>query len=339
MIFVSGATGLVGSHLLFELCQTKTKIRATYRDKSRMENVKHVFRYYSDDADMFFEKIEWIPLNLFELEDVIKATKDCSQIYHCAAIVSFNPAKKEETIRLNEQMTKNMIEAALFHSIFDFCHISSIATLGRIPNNGYIDETSKYDKSESHSAYSIGKHKAELLVLDAQNRGLKPLIVKPSVIIGPGWWKEGSGKFYSVINSGLPFYTHGRTGFVDVRDVAKAMVMLMDANIRNTNFLISAQNMSYQDLFTKIALSIQKKPPRIKISAFVSKIVWPFAEFFAAITRKEPVMNRYTAKSSQSKNEFSGEKLTKTIDFKYRNMDLSISEFGNFFLKDHYLKD
>lgn len=335
MIFVSGATGLVGSHLLFELCQTKTKIRATFRDKSRMENVKHVFRYYSDDADMLFEKIEWIPLNLFELEDVIKATKDCSQIYHCAAIVSFNPANKKETIRLNELMTKNIIEAALFHSIFDFCHISSIATLGRMPNNGYIDETVKYDKSDSHSAYSIGKFKAEVLVLEAQKRGLKPLIVKPSVIIGPGWWKEGSGKFYSVINSGLPFYTNGQTGFVDVRDVAKAMVLLMDSNIRNTDFLISAQNMSYQDFFTKIARSLHKEPPKIKISAFVSMIVWPFAEFFAAIAGKEPVMNRYTARTSQSKYQFSGEKLTNTIDFNYRNMDLSISEFGNFFIKDH----
>ncbi|MDD2411651.1 MAG: NAD-dependent epimerase/dehydratase family protein [Bacteroidales bacterium] len=335
MIFVSGATGLVGSHLLFELCQTKTKIRASYRNKSRVENVKHIFRYYSKDADALFEKIEWIPLNLLQLDEVKNAIKGCTQIYHCAAIVSFNPAKKEETIRLNEEMTKNMIEAALFYSIFDFCHISSIATLGRVSNNGYIDETSKYDNSESHSAYSIGKYKAELLVLEARSRGLNPLIVKPSVIIGPGWWKEGSGKFYSVINNGLPFYTNGRTGFVDVRDVAKAMVMLMDSDIRNADFVISAQNMSYYDLFSKIALSIHKKPPKIKITAFVSKIVWPFAEFFATITRKEPVMNRYTAQSSQSKKEFSGEKLTKTIDFKYRNMDFSISEFGSFFLNDH----
>lgn len=335
MIFVSGATGLVGSHLLFELCQTKTKIRASYRNKNRMENVKHVFRYYSEDAEALFEKIEWIPLNLFQLEEVKNATKGCSQIYHCAAIVSFNPANKKETIRLNELMTKNIIEAALFHSIFDFCHISSIATLGRMPNNGYIDETVKYDKSDSHSAYSIGKFKAEVLVLEAQKRGLKPLIVKPSVIIGPGWWKEGSGKFYSVINGGLPFYTNGQTGFVDVRDVAKAMVLLMDSNIRNTDFLISAQNMSYQDFFTKIARSLHKEPPTIKIPAFISKLIWPFAEFFAAIAGKEPVMNRYTARTSQSKYQFSGEKLKKTIDFKYRNMDLSISEFGNFFIKDH----
>ncbi len=334
MILVTGATGLVGSHLLFELCQKEEKIRAIYRDESRRERVKHIFSYYSENSEELFSKIEWIRVNLLDKEDLKTELKNVTQVYHCAAIVSFNPQKKEETIRLNVEMTKNIIEVALENSIFDFCHVSSVATLGKFSKDGVINETIKFDSSEASSAYSIGKYMAEELVLEAQKKGLKPLIVKPSVIIGPGWWDEGSGKFYSVINKSLPYYTTGTTGFVDVRDVAKAMVLLMEKNIRCDDFLISAQNISYRDFFSKIARSIDKKPPQIKITPFVSQLVWPIAELIAIIFGKEPVLNRYTARTSQKKNQFSSEKLTKTLDFKFRNVDSSIHEFGKLFLND-----
>lgn len=334
MILVTGATGLVGSHLLYELCRNNKKVRALYRNKSRIEKVKHVFDYYSEDSLELFSQIEWHAADLLQKNDLKRALKNCNQIYHCAAIVSFNPQKREETVQLNLQMTKNIVDAAIENSVFDFCHVSSIATLGRLGLDDMVDETVLFNHADSHSAYSIGKFKAEEYVLAAQERGLRSLIVKPSVIIGPGWWEEGSGKFFSQVYKSMPFYTGGKTAFVDVRDVAQAMVTLMINNNRNDSFIISSENMTYRDFFLKIALSLNKKPPHVKIPTFVSEMVWPIAELVAYVSGKEPILNRYTARTSQKSNQFSGKKLEKTLNFKYREIDTSILEFGALFLKD-----
>lgn len=334
MILVTGATGLVGSHLLYELCRNNKKVRALYRNKSRIDKVKHVFGYYEKDSSALFSKIEWIKADILNRDDLNKAVKNCNLIYHCAAIVSFNPQKREETVQLNLQMTKNIVDAAIENSVFDFCHVSSIATLGRLGADDFVDETAVFNHADSHSAYSIGKFKAEEYVLAAQERGLKALIIKPSVIIGPGWWQEGSGKFFSQVYKSMPYYTSGKTAFVDVRDVVQATAELVEKGIRNDTFIISAENISYKDFFSKIATSLNKKPPYIKIPMFLSELIWPIAELVAYVSGKEPILNRYTARTSQKSNQFTGEKLEKRLNFKHRDIDTSIKEYGAFFLKD-----
>ena len=93
MILVTGGTGLVGSHLLFKLISNNEKVRATYRRKKTLGRVKHVFSYFSDDAETLFNKIEWVEADINDIPKLQAAFKGISHVYHCAALVSFEPDK------------------------------------------------------------------------------------------------------------------------------------------------------------------------------------------------------------------------------------------------------
>ena len=117
MILVTGATGLVGSHLLYQICRTEDKIRATKRDRSNLALVKKVFSYYTDHAEILFNKIEWVDadlLNICELEDAFKGV---TKVYHCAAWLSFNPKHKHQMIKNNLESTANIVNLCLVTNI------------------------------------------------------------------------------------------------------------------------------------------------------------------------------------------------------------------------------
>jgi dihydroflavonol-4-reductase len=87
--------------------------------------------------------------------------------------------------------------------------------------------------------------------------GLDAVIVNPSIVLGPGNWNAGSSRLFKTVWDGLRFYTKGVTGYVDVKDVVKAMLLLMkDENFgkcKNQRFLLNSENWSYQKLFNHIA--------------------------------------------------------------------------------------
>lgn len=333
-IFVSGGTGLLGSHLLFKLCSSGYSIIASYRSLSRIEGVRKIFGYYTSNVEALFAKIKWVELDLQDKDAVFRATLNCTIIYHCAAIVSFHPKKKEQTIFMNKKITSNIVEAALKNNIETFCHVSSIATLGRTTKNSYINEETKFDETQKNSPYSIGKYFAEQIVLDARPKGLNVVIVNPAVIIGPGWWNEGSGLFYSVMAKGLNFYTFGKTGFVDVRDVAEVMIQLVEDSSFPKKIILCSENLYYKDFFSLIAKSINVKPPRFGIPKIITGILWPFSELISFFTGNDPILSRFTARTSQQKYLFSGEKITQETGFKYRKIKDSISEFGKLYKGD-----
>ena len=159
--------------------------------------------------------------------------------------------------------------------------------------------------------------------------------------MGPGNWDIGSPKLFQSIWKGLNYYTKGITGFVDVRDVVKAMMMLMDNNrfeqVKNQRFILNAGNLSYQDFFNKIADGLNKPRPRSFASDVKLHIAWRMARAASFFTGKPPIITRDTVSSTNQKNHYSGEKITRIIGFKYRSLDSSITDIAEIFMKDMVL--
>ena len=84
-------------------------------------------------------------------------------------------------------------------------------------------------------------------------------MVNPSVIIGPCEWDKSSGVIFKSILDGMPFYTLGTNGFVDVRDVSRAMIELADSDIRNERFILNGDNLVFRDMFNLVANALGKK--------------------------------------------------------------------------------
>jgi nucleoside-diphosphate-sugar epimerase len=171
--------------------------------------------------------------------------------------------------------------------------------------------------------------------------GLDAVIVNPSIIMGPGNWEIGSPKLFQSIWKGLKYYTKGISGFVDVRDVVKAMILLMNEQqfeqVKNQRFILNAGNLSYQDFFNKIADGLNKPRPSNFASDIKLHIAWRMAQAASFFTGKRPVITRDTVSGTNQNNHYSGDKIIRTTGFQYRSLDSSIVDIADIFLKDMVL--
>lgn len=317
MVLVTGGSGFVGAHLLLELIKNNQKIRAIKRSGSDLSLVKKIFSYYHKDYETLFSQVEWIEgdvLDIFLLED---AMQDVDKVYHCAAVVSFNPKDKDDLLKTNIKGTANVVNTALKANISKLCYISSIAAIGRSDSNELTTEKTAWKSSDKNSSYSISKYDAEREVWRGVEEGLNAVIVNPSVILGPGDWKCGSAKIFDTLGKGNMFYTNGVNGFVDVRDVAAAMYQLMESNVVNERFIVSSENLSYRQLFTLILNEYGMKPPTIRATRFLLEAAWRFEKIKSCLFNSRPLITKETVNTSQNKYFYSTEKLQKAINFQF----------------------
>ncbi len=334
MIFVTGGTGFVGAHLLYHLVSKGETVYALKRKSSNLDNARFIFRFYGNNTDALFDKIEWVEGDILDygsLESILN--NKFSKVYHTAALVSFNSALRKEMIRINEEGTANLVNICLDKGIEKFCHVSSIATLGNSKNGETIDEFSYWQGGKNHSAYSLTKFRAEMEVWRATKEGLNAVIVNPSVILGPGKWGSGSAKIFQTIYKGLKFYTPGGTGFVDVRDVAKAMVFLMESDQINKRFLLNGANLTYNEIFGKIANSLKVKPPSIMANKFLVDCAWRFEKLKYMLFGIDPLITKESARTSLKTTCYSSEFISKETGFTFTPIDDTVNDTGGYFLK------
>ena len=332
MILVTGGTGLVGSHLLYHLTQKNEAIRAIYRTVEKREYVKKIFSYYTDDIESVFSKIEWIKADITEVPSLIPVFKNINIVYHCAALVSFNPKDYRKMRQVNIDGTANMINLSIDNQIQKFCFVSSIAAVGNSINNKPIDEENEWSDNDDNNGYSITKYGAEMEVWRGSQEGLEVVIVNPGIILGSGFWNEGSGKMFTQINNGFKFYTEGITGFVGVQDVVKAMIALTKSSIKNERFILVSENKSFKDILFAIADGLSKKKPSFKTGKAVTEVFWRIDWLLTKITGKEPLLTKNSAKSSHNKSFYSSEKINKELNFTFIPISKTIKNICNDFI-------
>jgi len=331
MILVTGGTGLVGAHLLFQLTLENDTVKAIHRKSSNLEAVKKVFSYYSDDFELLFQKIEWVVADITDIPSLEKAFENVTFVYHSAAFISFNPNDYRSMRKINIEGTANIVNYCIEKQVKKLCFVSSIATVGKSLNGDLIKETNEWDIERSNYGYAITKYGAEMEVWRASQEGVSVVIVNPGIILGAGFWNSGSGKLFSKVYNGLKFYSEGITGYVSVNDVAKSMIQLMQNSIKNERYILVAENRSFKSVFNKIAEGFNKKPPSIKITSFMSNVAWRLDWLICKVTRKEPMLTKHTAKSIHQKRHFSSEKIKKDLNFKFEAIDFVIKKTSSLY--------
>lgn len=335
MILVTGGTGLVGSHLLYKLVKKGYKVRATYRSKKKLGAAKHVFSYYTTQVDEMFSKIDWVEADLNDIPALATAFKEITKVYHCAALVSFDPNDYYKLRRVNIEGTANIVNLCLANNIEKLCYVSSIAAIGHgESNNTIINENTNWISEEDHNVYAITKYGAEIEVWRAVQEGLETVIVNPGFIFGPGFWQSSSGSLFKKIHNGLSHYTTGVTGYVDINDVVNSMLLLMDSNIKNERYILVSENLSFKEFATKVAQVLDVKPPYKKASKMQLQLAWRLDWLNHFIRRKRRKLPKQMAKSIVEKYYYSNKKVIADLDFKFKPVDESISETCQFFLKD-----
>lgn len=336
MILVTGGTGLVGSHLLFQLLKSNVSIRATYRREKTLARVKHVFSYFSDDVETLFNKIEWVEADINDVPKLQVAFKDITHVYHCAAFVSFEPDKYKLLRKINIEGTANIVNLSISHHIKKLCYVSSIAAIGHhsIPEK-LIDEKTDWNPEDDNNVYAITKYGAELEVWRGTQEGLDAVIVNPGIILGAGYWNGGSsGNLFKRIYNGLPYYTKGVTGYVDVWDVVNTMQQLMSSSIKNEGFILVSESLSFKTVQIKIANALKVKPPKKEAKSWLLGIAWRLDWLNYKLFGKRRSLSKQAAKSAISTTNYDASKLKKTLNFEFKTINESITEVCQLYLKD-----
>jgi dihydroflavonol-4-reductase len=335
MIFVTGGTGLVGSHLLLALLQKGEKVKALKRPTSNIGQVLKTFGWYTTEAEKLYNQIEWVDgdiLDIYSLEPLLEGVET---IYHCAAIVSFDPRERKNMIANNVQGTANLVDAAIQKGVKHICHVSSVSALGKTGNGDPVTEETNWIPSKKNSGYSQSKFFSEAEIWRGVEEGLDAVIVNPSIIIGPGNWQSGSPSFFRVIDKGMKFYTRGTTGYVGIHDVVEAILLLMENDVfdqaKNQRYLLNTDNLSYRDFFSKVAYALKKPVPSILATRFLLELAWRLAAFTALFTRKPAQITRETISSANAVIRFDGSKITNLFGFKYRPIAEAIEQTAKIF--------
>ncbi len=313
MILVTGGAGLLGAALITELLADGKKVRAIY-NKTPLPNFNS-------------NNLEQLQCNILDVVGLEEAMAGIDQIYHCAAIVTFNPKRKMEMFKINIEGTANVVNIALEAGVKKMLHVSSVAALGRIREDELINETMNWTEETSNSNYGQSKYLAELEVWRGIGEGLNAVMVNPVVILGAGDWNSGSSKLFQTAYNEFPWYAEGTTGFVDVRDVVKIMMQLMESDITAQRFIVSAENRSYRDVFSLMAKAFNKKPPHKIVTPLIAKIVWRLEALKSLFTKQDPLVTKETAKTALAKVNFDNSKLKKYLpQFNYRKIEETIAE-------------
>jgi len=324
MILVTGGTGLVGSHLITALLQQGKEVKAIYRTS--------IPQFEGSD------QVKWIQADILDILSLEDAMENADQVYHCAAIVSFSPKNRESLNRTNIEGTANVVNAALTAGVKKLLFVSSVAALGRIRKDVLVNETMNWTKETSNSEYGKSKYLAEMEVWRGAAEGLQSVVVNPTIILGESDWNKGSTKIFQTIYNEFPWYTDGVSGFVDVKDVVRAMILLMESEIKSERFILNADNIPYKQLFDEIASCFGKKQPYKKVTPFIANLVWRYEGLKGMFTGVDLLLTKETASTAQAKVYFDNSKLLKQFpEFQYTRIQETVKRICDYLKQQNSL--
>lgn len=320
---VTGATGFTGSYLLRYLLHKGERVRALKRPNSS--------NYLVNDLQ---KNVEWVEADMLDIYSLDDALEGVTHVYHCAGMVSYLARDREQMMQVNGEGSANLVNACLEKENIRLLHISSIAALGKKTITGEaINENTKWEYNKSVSNYSASKFRAEQEVWRGVAEGLKAVVVNPSVILGAGEWNKTTGRLFTNVDHGFPFYTKGSTGFVDVRDVVQIACDLMLKEHWGERYLLNAENMNYQRLFQLIASELGVQPPKWEAGPVLSSLAWRWSALQRLLGKKNTTLTRTTAAMANRINHYDASKIKSTLNNPFRPIETTIADTCRSFLE------
>lgn len=330
-VMITGATGLVGTHLVAELLEQR-------RADDSPEEYDITAVAHSEES---WKKLDWLLLkrgvagrpfrrvvaSLEYIEDCRRLVGELKPdiVFNCAARVVVGKAREgEKLVTRNVEITHNMVTAALelVSSPGEgplFVHVSSIATLGGAAGpSGCVDESAVMENLAGASAYARSKFLSENEVWRAAAHGLRVVVVNPAVIVGAmspqsGFWLNEL--FKAVRRGGNRFWIGGETAFVAADDVARAMILLAETpQTWGKRYILSAENITYRRFLNRIARAEGLPEPRIKVPRWVLRLAAPFAPSLGAVVTPH--------------QRYDGSEIMRAVPLRYTSLSDTLSQIA-----------
>ncbi len=233
-IFVTGATGFIGSHLTRQLIKRGYDVTAYARQSSSL-------KYLPGKTKVVFGDI-------LDYEKLKSALLGFDAVYHNAALAC-DWADKNEFYKINVEGTTNVLNAIRANRINRLILTSSCAVLGEEDYPSAKKEESPYKPKQKYflsgmfesdmNHYRITKAAAEKEAIEfCRQHGISLTVIRPVWVYGPREFHAGPFNFCSAVNKGLivfPATAGKRFHVIYVEDLAKAMILALEKNFDGIN--------------------------------------------------------------------------------------------------------
>lgn len=304
IVAVTGATGLLGRHIVEKLLAEGVKTLALHRSGREALLPEEITKRQGDVLDQV------------SLED---AFEGATTVIHAAALVSYNPRWRKRILEVNVAGTRNVVDACLQSGVKNLIHISSVSALGRKPDQ-LVNEESKWTGHHS-SDYGQSKYLAELEVFRGAEEGLTVCMVNPSLILTASQLHRSSSTLFDYVWKERRFYTDGVLNYVDARDVAETVFQLYKKPWPGEKFLLSAGCLSFQDFFSQVAKHFNKKAPSTRISSSLSYWAGWVEEMRGLLFNQEPLVTRKLARLAVQSFRYDNRKVQELVGVRFRTLE------------------
>ena len=323
-IFLTGATGLLGSHLLIELIKQKKNVLVLVRNKVKANAVlQTVLKWYGLEANELKDFVKFIEGEISDIDLINECLQDIDVVYHCAGLISLFNEDKWKMLKVNGEGTANIVNACITQKVKQLLYVSSVSTINKTAD-GEIDEALFTKDDANLSAYAISKRAGENEVWRGIEEGLNAVIVNPSVIIGPSEKETGTMALFYRIKNGMKYITTGLTGYVDVRDVANICVQLIEKKISGDRFIVSAENLTVANFAEKIAQKLNINVEFKLAPSWLLKLIVFINACRNFVTGKKYLPNKVAIKMVGNKSYYRNDKIVKVLNYNFLSIDSAI---------------
>lgn len=320
-LLLTGATGFLGYYLAHALAAGGRRFTALVRPGARVSHLE--------------ELNEWCTLregDLTDPESLQGAVTGVDTVIHAAAMISFEDRLEDDLLLVNGEGTADLVNAMLHAGARRLVHVGSVSALDRRDGGPAVRVVDRWPAQRPTTAYARSKFAAEREVWRGQAEGLSVAAVYPTTMVGAGDWRgRNTPSLWRYVNGGGRFYPRGTAGFVDVRDVARAVLTLLERDLDGERFLLNADNLSWETFFDRVAASIDGTPPGIGLSRWQSAALWPLAGAWARLTGNEPAVTRGKHRTAQASYRYDGNDYVAVTGNDYIPLASTFTETGKAF--------
>ena len=317
---VTGATGYLGNNILRRLITEGKSVRALVLPGD--EGARRIpvnVRIYEGDV-----------LNPEDLERFFTVPEDTQiMVIHAAGIVSTTWRYDQRIFAVNVQGTRNVVEQCLRSQVKKLVYISSVHALPELPADRTITESYEFNPQLITGFYGKTKAMASQIVMEAARSGkLHTTLVFPSGLCGPFDYETGyvTQLLLDCAKNRLPAGIEGGYDFVDVRDVAKGVVLACEKGTDGEGYILANRYVSAKEIIRCVQEQTNARPVRYILPVWVARAFLPFFHIYYKLRRKRPLFTRYSLYTLTSNSRFSSEKARRELGFATRPFTETIAD-------------
>ena len=277
-IFVTGATGFLGSSLVKKLCKSKRDVTILIHKNPNHSYLRGL-------------KVKRKKGDIRDYHTLLKAMNGCSHVYHLAPIISEDPKLKKEIFSVNVAGTENVMKACLKLNVKKVVHVSSTSVFGfSRDERTKLNENSTFDFENDSYLYGQSKKSAEDAVQHYVSEGLNATIVNPCSIVGVG---DSKRSVYNLIkniaNGRIKFAFPGGACSVGVEDVIEGIILAMNKGKSGERYILAGEYMKLIDRYNLIANLLKKPKIRFEFPRIFYYPVYLLAAIMQSLFKKSPI--------------------------------------------------